>query len=890
MRLKSGWVILACMLLAVAPVLATERLVNAATGVDTGDCTAACKTIGYAVTQAVSGDVIRVFPGTYKECVDASAKGLDFIADANQNGNPPSRTVTIIDGTGVCGGMICLDHPATSCLLDSACAGTCVIAEGETEGTCSNLEAACEVDEDCGEPCVGIGHCAAGTCSVTTATACSQATDCPVDETCNVVTGTTVCAKSADCSAGQFCTPLTAISAAIRLGDGSSIEGFTVKGGGDSGVSFSGTTIITMNVITGNGSSYSGGGLAGDVVSSGASAKAVADTQACWGDPTLSCTGAPNCSVCDKNRATECADDTPCAEAEGPCVSLGPCLWYKQATIDNNIITGNAADGDAGGLKVNVVGIYGGGARAVITTNTFDGNTASGRIGESYGIGGAVYTFSLAYYGGLTDASVSENTVKNNVAQAQGGGVASNLWSLYGGANQVAITTNTIDGNSAGGDGGGIIAGLGNYYYGYYSSDQVDITGNTVKDNKAENDGGGMSVQLVRSEYWSIASKGNVASNTVTGNSAKQYGGGIDLYVDSFRGFEYPAPTESRLLASKNTVTGNTAAEFGGGISSWLQSDDSFVIGALRVEQNTIDGNTASMGGGGSFLETDSYGGGEGNVQNKKPKASSDFLTEHWFDNNLVLGNTAGNSDDNAVGGGAFVALYSRSNGFAALGVDFATMQSNRADLGGGGIEVEADTGDGGGGFAGLVISNSIALNNIGYGLGGPDPGGQGTLLDPSAGNLSVVVLYSDSYGNSYGDYERTLTDHIAVPDPDGLTQANPMLNASGVPDICSPTIDAGDPASDYSSEPQPNGFLANMGHLGNTEGAIATLPDVNDDRQVSGIDLVLMTNAFGAEAPIAKIVLPDTRYLLSLDINHDGVIDGDDLAFVAAYYGTDCR
>jgi len=87
-----------------------------------------------------------------------------------------------------------------------------------------------------------------------------------------------------------------------------------------------------------------------------------------------------------------------------------------------------------------------------------------------------------------------------------------------------------------------------------------------------------------------------------------------------------------------------------------------------------------------------------------------------------------------------------------------------------------------------------------------------------------------------------------------------------------------------------PNGFHANMGHLGNTAGAIATLPDVNLDHQVSGIDIVLISNSFGAMQPTAKIVLPDTRYLLNLDINQDGVIDGEDLAFVAAYYGTDCR
>jgi len=53
----------------------------------------------------------------------------------------------------------------------------------------------------------------------------------------------------------------------------------------------------------------------------------------------------------------------------------------------------------------------------------------------------------------------------------------------------------------------------------------------------------------------------------------------------------------------------------------------------------------------------------------------------------------------------------------------------------------------------------------------------------------------------------------------------------------CAPTIDAGDPASDYSSEPEPNGERANMGAYGNTSEATAlsfdtdwlvTLPDIS--------------------------------------------------------------
>jgi hypothetical protein len=871
-------VFLACALLAIVPSLAVDRVVNTASGTDTGDCTAACKTIGYAVSQAVSGeDVIRVFPGTYNECIDAESLALDFVADAIENGGAASDTV--IDGTGVCGGKVCFRDAATSCLKDSECAeGICAIAEGETSGTCTNDAAlSCNADGDCVNPCVTIGH-----CSLTTST---------------------VCALFRDCPEGESCVQLEGTAPAIYLGANSSLKGFTVKGGGESGVYFNGTATIEKNVITRNGSSWAGGGVYGETWAFGGTdaARAVADPDRCWGDTGIECAETADCTVCEGDHTVPCAETADCAAAGGDCVSLGPCLAIAEAKLDGNAITDNVAVW-GGGVLLDVEGIYGGGARVVITSNTITGNSAEAS-------GGGVYAFNYGYGYGRADALVSGNTLADNMAGYYGGGIQAAGFSSWYGTTRVAITTNTIEGNSAEGDGGGV-AGIVGYYGMWYTNgdDKLDVAGNIVTANNASYDGGGIAVQLERSAYYGILPTATISENTISGNSSGDDGGGIDTFLWSAYSFEYATPVENGIRVSKNTVTENTAEVDGGGISSYLVSYYAISNGVARVEQNTLQGNSAGLAGGGARLRTESIG-----IISKSPQAfrqpGGDYLTEHWFEHNLVVGNIAHNSDGNGVGGGAFVHLEGPYYGYATVGIDFSTFEANEADTGGGAVEVEADTGEATPGFAGLVLADTIAANNVGYALGGPVPGSAGTFVPASNGNLDIVPLYSDGYGNTFGNIERTLLDNIGLVgtcvdgtcdndasltcaadyDCNGGIETDPLLDASGVPSVCSPTIDTAAPSADYSLEPMPNGFRANMGHLGGTADAVQTLPDVNGDRQVSGADVVLVSNTFGAEAPVVREA-GDTLYTSVLDINRDGIIDGDDLAYVAAFYGTDCR
>jgi hypothetical protein len=63
----AGPVLVSLLALSAPAAAATVRQV-ANGGSDTGDCTAAaCATIGYAVSQAANGDVIKVAAGTYDE-------------------------------------------------------------------------------------------------------------------------------------------------------------------------------------------------------------------------------------------------------------------------------------------------------------------------------------------------------------------------------------------------------------------------------------------------------------------------------------------------------------------------------------------------------------------------------------------------------------------------------------------------------------------------------------------------------------------------------------------------------------------------------------------------------------------------------------------------------
>jgi hypothetical protein len=347
-------------------------------------------------------------------------------------------------------------------------------------------------------------------------------------------------------------------------------------------------------------------------------------------------------------------------------------------------------------------------------------------------------------------------------------------------------------------------------------------------------------------------------ANLVSGNRASGSGGGLNLVNG-------PSSTETgSLAASGNTVAGNTAAA-GGGLRATLVSGGSGAGGSLVVEKNTIWKNSATSFGGGAVLAIYSEGASGASAR---------------FSRNLVAENAATNADtEDATGGGLFLFLRG-SEGQARTVVDFNTIAANRSDQGAAAIEIESDGQPGG--SARVDVSNSILANNVGMGIGGPLARDKGKVQPGGERDLGIHVAYTDVFGNTRVDFERTLEGELTVDDT--VIAGNPKLVDDYALGRCSAAIDAADPAADYSTEPQPNGGRSNLGHLGGTASAKPTLPDLDGDGQVDGKDLLWVTSAFASDR-----ALTPARYFAPADVNRNGTVDGDDLAFLAAFFGLAC-
>jgi hypothetical protein len=831
-------------------------------------------TVGRAVSAARNGDTIRVQPGLYRECVDASAKSLSFVATAIE-AEVPTSLVTIVDGTGICGGRscetrkslacygtdsarcegLCDDHVCSvtqtqHCVLDDQCPSgetcsvvlatgictndesvsctvdSCVIPSGETSGTCKNhASVTCDADADCYDLDCDFGACdrILGTCSVSGAW----------------------CAVSADCPTGETCDPFPA-AAVLDLGPGSSVTGFTLLGGGLSGVRLSGSGTVAKNVILGNRATAADGG--GVLLEPAPTSPA----PSCWGDTSVACDSDARCGVCAADTSVTCAVGQDCVDAGAGsvCAERGPCVAATEVFVRENTISTNVADAGGaghGGGGLSLRATIGGrsGTRLVSTGNTFFGNTTAGDGGGLLALAGGE---------GRIEVRIVNDTVSDNAA-ADGGGLAVKA-ALAGGTARadVVLSGSTVEANDASGSGGGAVVDLG-----VAGTARIFATGNGVRRNTAALDGGGLLLRAagdgpgLRSLY--------LLENGVSANEAGGSGGGLDLAVTNG-----PASTEEgRLTASGNEIVGNSCAAGGGGLRAALVSSGAEAGAAMTVATNTLRGNSAGSFGGGAVLVTKSEGAAGG--------------TAH-FDRNLVVENAATNADVGwATGGGLF--LYARGGaGIASVAVDFATIAANSTDAGAAAIEIESDgTPDG---SARVAVSNSILSGNDGLAVGGPPARSDGKMMRGGARDLHVDVTYTDVYGNQGIDFERTLEDELTHDDTD--IALDPKLASDYAPGLCSGANDAADPAADFSEEPQPNGRRADLGFLGGTAGATPTVPDTNLDGEVDGIDLVAIAAAFASD----RNLTPE-RFYEPADLDGNGVVDGEDLAYVAAFFGFEC-
>ncbi len=834
-------------------------------------------TLGRAVSAAGNGDTIRVLPGLYPECVDASGKSLSFVSTAIE-ADPPSNLDTIVDGTGICGGSICgkrksvvcygsggtqcegvcNDHVCSAtqtqhCIADSDCPSgetcsvvqatgictndasasctvdSCVIPDGETVGTCKNHPSVgCETGTDCYDLDCDFGACGRilGSCSGSGAW-CTANADCPGEETCDAMP----------------------IAPVLDLGAGSSVTGFTFLGGGLSGVRLSGSGTIARNLILGNRATADDGG---GVLVGPAPGSLPPPSLHCWGDTTLACADDARCRVCAADTSVTCTIGQDCVDAGAGsvCAERGPCLAATEVFVRENTIADNVADADGaghggGGLFLRATLAAGAGTRLVVAGNALARNATPGD-------GGAL--LALADGEGRFEARIEDDTVTSNSAR-DGGGIAVKA-TLAGDAARADVTLSgsTIEANEASGAGGGAFVDLG-----VAGTARVLASGNGARRNKAALDGGGLLLRAVGDGPG--ARLLSVRGNAVSANEAGGSGGGLDLALTNG-----PVSTEEGSIeASGNEVIGNSSGAGGGGFRAILVSSGAAAGAAMAVETNTFRGNTAGSFGGGVVLVTDSEGAAGGSAR---------------FARNLVAENAATNAESGgATGGGLF--LYARGGaGIASVAVDFTTIASNRTDAGAAAIEIESDGAPGG--SARLTISNSILASNDGLAVGGPLARDSGKMMRGGTRDLHVDVAYTDVYGNHGIDYERTLRDELSRDDSDFAL--DPRLTGDFSLGLCSAAIDRADPEADFSLEPQPNGQRANLGDLGGTAGATPTVPDLNGDGQVDGIDVLGIAAAFASDRQLTP-----QRYYAPADLDGNLIVDGEDLAYVAAFFGFAC-
>jgi uncharacterized repeat protein (TIGR01451 family) len=553
---------------------------------------------------------------------------------------------------------------------------------------------------------------------------------------------------------------------------------------------------------------------------------------------------------------------------------------WGAVTIANNLIGLNASPTVGGGIYLwtgpNLTDPEG---KAEISGNSVFDNTAG------HG-GGGIFVDSSAR-GDASQVIIDGNTLNRNIAGGTipgvGGGIAVALDTASASdVSTVTLTRNTLDGNVASApalqfaQGGGIFVTTSDFYGAGTQTVTIGGTGvgNVLRNNVTDGFGGGMTVH--GDPHPTGRNTISVSANTVSSNTAKLGGGGLYLSV---RAIDHaPGAPQVVLTASANSITGNHAlgdlsdgtVMGGGGILAELYSGRTAASNILfEIAGNKIQSNTSTTHGGGVSLIASATD--DPNGDGATAPAGADIS----FHNNLVSTNAARDATANAPSGGGIhgLAVAQGSSAHASLTLSFLTVSQNQTELGTGGVEWQdrlLPNSLGTTGTASLTMSNSIVSANEGYGVGYLN------LLNPST---TLGLSYNDVYGNISGNYESPLVDPTGT---NGNISVNPELDNLFLPLICGPMIDQGDPAISATNEPLPNGGRVNLGHLGNTTSATRTFPDVNSDGTVDGLDVMGIAVSFSS-------ITGNPRYFVAADRDLNGIVDGQDLSYVSAFYAQSC-
>ena len=320
------------------------------------------------------------------------------------------------------------------------------------------------------------------------------------------------------------------------------------------------------------------------------------------------------------------------------------------------------------------------------------------------------------------------------------------------------------------------------------------IEKNVIRDNVADGSGGGI---YCDSDCSPVIRHNEICYNTAEGSWGGS-GGGIAC------GWGCSPLIENNLIHSNIArATQDGCWANGGGITCWNASP--------KIRSNVFHSNRAESLG--------AYAGACGG-------AIFAWESEMEIENNLFYGNTAAATAPGSGTSGGAIAVDS----CLPLVIRNSTVTGNSA---------QGDDWSSGGGIhicnGEATITNSIVRGNstdeweceIGFwqatvtiAYTNVPPGeeyidGVGTLIW-GEGNFSLDPYFADSAADDYH-----LKSQAGRWDP----AANGGAGAWVTDSVTSPCIDAGDPASDYGSEPSPNGGRINMGAYGNTPFASKSVP-----------------------------------------------------------------
>ena len=336
-------------------------------------------------------------------------------------------------------------------------------------------------------------------------------------------------------------------------------------------------------------------------------------------------------------------------------------------------------------------------------------------------------------------------------------------------------------------------------------SSQIHIEGFRITGGGGHSDGyryegGGVYVDQTAADV-------TIAGNRIDGNAADQgdsptetWGGGIASYASGLRivgnviegnraGRGGAISAIGRASIERNVVRDNTiVGDHGAGI---------YAAGALTIVANHVEGNAldSDYGWGGGILvfgdETSASLRGNVVTGNEAPSAGSGVFVDDGADATLVNELYYANACSHDGGQGLFVDSGGVTPTVANV-VNVTIAAHDCPDSYHGGNAVLANRSDADSPQPEVTVTSSILWGNA--------------ARDVRSLDARVTVTY-------------TLSEE-GVGGPGNVNQDPRFVDASGGDfhlRAGSPAIDAGDPAADYTAEPNPNGSRIDIGHTGNS-------------------------------------------------------------------------